>query len=172
MMRTFSPTFAAMLVAASLAMPPAAAEAQQPALSAADTEKVKSEVTATLDLYYSLFSQRNAQALPEQVFNVPWIVLGGNGPRADMTKEQAQAGFEASMKNLVESGWAKSVFTTESVCVLNANAAIASGYNTRYKTDGSVMSVGGVSYLLGRSKDGWRIISYSGHPKGKLVRCD
>ena len=76
------------------------------------------------------------------------------------------------MKQLVESGWAKSIFTTENVCVINANAAIASGYNTRYKTDGSVMSVGGVSYILGKAKDGWRIISYTSHPKGKLERCD
>ena len=89
-----------------------------------------------------------------------------------MTREQAQSRFAASMKQLVESGWAKSVFTTENVCVLNANAAIASGYNTRYKSDGSVISVGGVTYILGRSKEGWRIVSYSGHQKGKVVSCD
>ena len=78
----------------------------------------------------------------------------------------------AAMRQLVESGWAKSVFTTENVCVLNANAAIASGYNTRYKSDGSVISVGGVTYILGRAKEGWRIVSYSGHQKGKVVSCD
>jgi hypothetical protein len=72
----------------------------------------------------------------------------------------------------VESGWGKSVFTTESVCVLNANAAIASGYNTRSKSDGSVMSVGGVSYVFGKTKEGWKIVSYTGHPRGKVVRCD
>ena len=146
--------------------------AQQPQLSAADKEAVKKDVTATLDKYYRLFTELKPETLADEVFNIPWIVIGGSGPQADMTKEQAQARFQASMKQLVESGWAKSVFTTESVCVLNASAAIASGYNTRYKKDGSVISVGGVTYILGKAKEGWRIVSYSGHPKGTTVRCD
>jgi len=129
-------------------------------------------VIATLDKYYRLFTERNPQALADEVFNTPWLVLGGNGPQPDLTKEASVARFQASMKQLVESGWAKSVFTTENVCVLNATAAIASGYNTRYKTDGTVMSVGGVSYILAKAKDGWRIVSYTGHAKGKVVRCD
>jgi hypothetical protein len=141
-------------------------------LPPADLAVVKKEVTATLDKYYRLFSEQKPELLASEVFNIPWLVIGGSGPQADLTKEQAEARFQASMKQLVESGWAKSVFTTENVCVLNANAAIASGYNTRYTQDGSVMSVGGVTYILGRSKDGWRIVSYSGHQKGTVVRCD
>jgi hypothetical protein len=147
-------------------------EAQQPQMSAADKDAVKKDVTATLDKYYRLFTELKPDALASEVFNIPWVVIGGNGPQADMTKDEAQARFQASMKQLVDSGWGKSVFTTENVCVLNANAAIASGYNTRYKKDGSVMSVGGVTYILGKAKDGWRIVSYSGHPKGTVVRCD
>jgi hypothetical protein len=34
------------------------------------------------------------------------------------------------------------------------------------------MSVGGVSYLFGRTAQGWKILSYTGTQKGKLVRCD
>ena len=146
--------------------------AQQGPPSASEVAVIKKDVVATIDKYYRLFTERNPRGIAEEAFNIPWIVIGGSGPQADMTKEQATARFEASMKQLVESGWAKSIFTTENVCVINANAAIASGYNTRYKTDGSVMSVGGVSYILGKAKDGWRIISYTSHPKGKLIRCD
>lgn len=62
--------------------------------------------------------------------------------------------------------------TTEGVCVLNARAAIASGFNTRYKKDRSVMLMGGVAYFLGKTDSGWRIVSYTGHAKGKGVRCD
>jgi hypothetical protein len=137
-----------------------------------DTAKVTSEVRATVDKYYQLFSEQNMKALPEEIFMTPWIVIGGNGPEADLTREQAFARFDGSLKQLVQNGWGKSIFTTENVCVLNANAALASGYNTRYKKDGSVMSVGGVTYLLGKTKDGWRIVSYTGHPKEKVVRCD
>jgi hypothetical protein len=157
---------------AMLVAPPAVAVAQQPALTASDVARIKTEVTAAVDKYYSLFSQHNMKALPEEIFNIPWIVIGGSGPQPDLTKEQALARFESSLKDLVASGWGKSAFTTENVCVLNANAAIASGYNTRYKTDGTVMSVGGVSYLFGKTKEGWRVVSYTGHARGKVVRCD
>jgi NTF2-like protein (DUF6841) len=144
--------------------------AQQPAQ--VDVAKVTSEVKATVDKYYRRFSEQNMKALPEEIYMSPWILIGGNGPEADLTKEQALARFEGSLKQLVENGWGKSIFTTENVCVLNANAALASGYNTRYKKDGTVMSVGGVTYLLGRTKDGWRIVSYTGHPKERVVRCN
>ena len=154
-----------------LAAPPAAM-ARQSGLAPADVSRITTEVKAAVDKYYRLFSERNMKALPEEIFNIPWIVIGGSGPQPDLTKEQALARFEGSLKDLVASGWGKSEITTENVCVLNANAAIASGYNTRYKTDGSVMSVGGVSYLFGKAPDGWRVVSYTGHARGKVVRCD
>jgi hypothetical protein len=146
--------------------------AQQAALTASDVARVKAEVTAAVDKYYAYFSAHNMKALPEEIFNIPWIVIGASGPRPDLTKQEALGRFEASLKDLVASGWGKSVFTTQNVCVLNASAAIASGYNTRYKTDGSVMSVGGVAYLFGRTAEGWRVISYTSHARDKVVRCD
>jgi len=159
------------IVVAGAASPPMAL-AQPSALTDADAARVKAEVTAAVDKYYAYFSAHNMKALPEEIFNIPWIVIGGEGPQPDLTKEQALARFEGSLKDLVARGWGKSVFTTQNVCVLNANAAIASGYNTRYKTDGSVMSVGGTSYLFGRTKQGWRVVSYTGHARDKVVRCD
>lgn len=149
-----------------------AARAQSSALTNADVARVKAEVTSAVDQYYAYFSAQNMKALPEEIFNIPWVVIGSSGPRPDLTKEEALARFETSLKDLVASGWGKSVFTTQNVCVLNASAAIASGYNTRYKTDGSVMSVGGVAYLFGRTKEGWRVVSYTSHAHEKVVRCD
>ncbi len=46
-----------------------------------------------------------------------------------------------------------------------------SGYNTRYDGEGGVMSVGSVSYVLGATDDGWRIVAYTGHERGKTVTC-
>src|SRR5262245_45457446 len=148
--------------------------AAQPAapLTAADTARITHEVTAAVDQYYTLFTAQNMKALPEQVYNVPWILMTARGPQVDLTKEQAQTRFDASLKGLLESGWGKSVFTTTGVCVLNATAAIASGYNTRYKKDGSVMSVGGVTYVFNKTKDGWRIVTYTGTAKETTVKCD
>jgi hypothetical protein len=163
------------LIAAALMMAawniPAAAQSARP-LSADDIARVRKEVTEAVDKYYSLFTAQNMKALPEQVYNIPWILMTANGPQADLTKEQAQSRFEASLKSLVEGGWSKSVFTTTHVCVLNATAAIASGYNTRYKKDGSVMSVGGVVYVFNKTPDGWRIITYTGAAKETMVKCE
>jgi hypothetical protein len=159
----------AVVLAAVTALP---ARARQGELTPAQVAVIKADVTAAVDRYYSLFSQRDMKALPEEIFNIPWIVIGGSGPQPDLTKEQALARFEGSLKDLLANGWGKSIFTTENVCVLNGNAALASGYNTRYKTDGSVMSVGGVTYLFGKTKQGWRVVSYTGHARNKVVRCD
>jgi hypothetical protein len=162
-------TIAALLLVGCAA---SAAAQQGRTLSASDVATIKTEVTAAVDKYYSLFTSQNMKALPEQVYNVPWILMTATGPQADLTKEQAQTRFETSLKQLVEGGWGKSVFTTTSVCVLNSTAAIASGYNTRYKKDGSVMSVGGVAYVFNKTADGWRIITYTGTAKETMVRCD
>jgi hypothetical protein len=161
---------AAVLLVACWTTPAVAQQART--LTPADIANVKKEVTEAVDKYYSLFTAQNMKALPEQVYSIPWILMTGNGPQADLTKEQAQSRFEASLKQLLESGWGKSVYTTTNVCVLNATAAITSGYNTRYKKDGSVMSVGGVAYVFNKTKDGWRIVTYTGTAKETTVKCD
>jgi hypothetical protein len=146
--------------------------AQQQPISAGEASQIKKEVTEAVDRYYRLFSERNMKALPEEIYNIPWILMTANGPQPNLTKEQALAGFEASLKQLVENGWNKSVYTTTNVCVLSRSAAITSGYNTRYKQDGSVMQVAGVAYVFNKTKDGWRIVTYTGTSKDTVVKCD
>ncbi len=140
-------------------------------LSNAEMERVKAEVTATMDRYYELFSARNMEALPEEIFAIPWMTLGGGGINASTSRDEALVRWQGSLIDLLGRGWNRSVFTIESVCVLNAGAAIVSGYNTRYDTAGSVMSVGSVSYVLGHTDTGWRIVAYTGHERGKVVSC-
>ncbi len=164
-------TIAGSLAILAFGMSAGAAIAQQQGLSETEAKAVKEAATATVQKYYQHFRDHNMKALPEESFNIPWIQIGGQGPRVDLTKEQALAGFEGSLKQLLANGWGKSEYTVEGVCALNANAAIVSGYNTRYKTDGSVMSVGGTAYIVARTPDGWKIVSYTGVTKGKPVAC-
>ena len=148
------------------------AAAQQQPITASEIAEIRKEVTAAVEKYYTLFSERNMKALPEEVYNIPWILMTANGPQPNLTKEQALAGFETSLKQLLENGWNKSVYTTTNVCVLNRATAITSGYNTRYKQDGSVMQVAGVAYVFNRTKDGWRIVTYTGTSKDTVIKCD
>jgi hypothetical protein len=142
-------------------------------VSSADREAVETAARAAIERYYTSFSERNMTVLPGGVFNIPWIQVGNSGIRADTTDAQALAGFTASMNNLIGQGWEKSVFTVTHVCVPNLNVAIVSGYNTRYRTTGEEMSVGGVAYVLGKSDEGeWKIISYFGIARDQLIRCD
>ena len=150
----------------------AVAVAQQQPMTASEMAEIRKEVTAAVDKYYRLFSERNMKALPEEIYNIPWILMTANGPQPNLTKEQALAGFEASLKQLVDNGWNRSVYTTTNVCVLNRATAITSGYNTRYKQDGSVMQVAGVAYVFNKTKDGWRIVTYTGTSKEMVIKCD
>ncbi len=140
-------------------------------LSAGDVERVRAEVTETMETYYALFSARDMESLPDRVFAIPWMTLGANGIVASTSRDAALVRWQGSLIGLLERGWDRSVFTIESVCVLNRGAAIVSGYNTRYDGEGAVMSVGSVSYVLGATDDGWRIVAYTGHERGKTVTC-
>lgn len=140
-------------------------------LTVEELERVRAEVTETMETYYALFSERDMDALPEQVFAIPWMTLGANGIAASMSREAALVRWQRSLIGLLQRGWNQSVFTIENICVLNRNAAIVSGYNTRYDEGGGVMSVGSVTYVLGGTPDGWRIVAYSGHERGKVVTC-
>jgi hypothetical protein len=161
----------AIAAAAVLGLTAGAAQAQQQ-FTDAQKQQVKTEAAAAVEQYYAHFRAHNMKALPGGSFTTPWIMIGGRGPQIYATHDESLANFEASLKNLVGQDWGRSEYTVENVCALNANAAIVSGYNTRYKKDNSVMSVGGTTYFLGKAADGWKITSYTGHTRGKPVRCD
>ena len=141
-------------------------------LTASQEALVKAEAQRHVEHYYDLYYERDTQALSTEIFTLPWMLSGGNGIQVRTTEEDNLAYFEAAITGLVARDWNRSIFTTKNVCVLSANSSIVSGTNTRTRTDGSIMSVGGVAYVLGKTDDGWRIISFSGHAPDKVVRCD
>lgn len=145
--------------------------AQQSALTEAQVTQIKKDVTAAVHTYYRLFTEQNMVALGQQVYHTPWLQLGANGIEVDQTPAEVTRRFDASLKRLIESGWARSEFANPVVCVLSPGAAIASGTFKRYRKDGSVISESGITYLFGKAKDGWKIVSYAGHATTKLVTC-
>lgn len=134
-------------------------------------ERVTAEVTEHMSLYYRLFSARDMEALPDQVFSIPWMTFGNNGINVLSNRDEALVSWQGSLIGLLQNGWDRSVYTVEHVCVLNEASAVVSGYNTRYKADGSEMSVGGVVYFLARAESGWRIVAYTSVERDKSVAC-
>lgn len=76
------------------------------------------------------------------------------------------------LQRLEAQGWVRAEYPKPIVCVINAGTAIASGEFMRYRKDGSVMSVNATTYLFGRTPGGWRIVSFFGHERGKIVGCN
>lgn len=139
-----------------------------------DTEKavIAAEAQHLVERYYNYYYERNPEALSTEIFHVPWFSVGGNGVSTKMSEQENLVSFTSAIDGLLERGWDRSIYRTKNVCVLNARSAIVSGTNTRTRVDGSIMSVSGVAYILGKTDDGWRIVAYSGHSPGKVVRCD
>ena len=146
--------------------------AQQAAMTPQQIAQVKKEVTDAVHTYYRLFTEHNMTGLGTEVYHTPWMQLGANGIETDQTPAEVTKRFDTSLKRLLEQGWAKSEFANPVVCVLNPGAAIASGTFKRFRKDGGVMSESGITYLFGKAKDGWKIISYAGHSTNKLVTCN
>jgi hypothetical protein len=141
-------------------------------LSSSEESAIAAEAQQHVEYYYDLYYERNPEALSTEVFTVPWFTVGGNGITARSTYEENLEYFSSAIEGLLSRGWDKSTFRTKNVCVFGAGSAIVSGTNTRTRADGSVMSVGGVSYILGTTDDGWRVISFSSHSTDKVVSCD
>lgn len=141
-------------------------------LTASEVAVIEAEAQRHVELYYNLYYERNPEALSTDIFTLPWFTLGGNGITARSTVEENLEYFTSAIAGLIERGWDKSIFKTVNVCVFGAGSAIVSGTNTRTRADGSIMSVGGVSYILGTTDEGWRIISFTSHAPDRVVRCD
>ncbi len=150
----------------------APAQAQNEELSSEQVANVKKEVTAALHAYFNYYNEQNMKAMAESVYHIPFVGVGANGFRVQSTKEEVTAAHEAHLENLKASGWARSEFPNPTVCVLNANMASASGQFMRYKKDGSVLSVNANTYFFGKTPEGWKIFSFTGHALDKVVTCD
>lgn len=140
-------------------------------LTAAEEALIKAQAQHHVERYYNYYFERDPQSLATEIFNFPWFIIGANGMSMYSSEAENLDYFSAAIDGLLERGWNRSIFTTKNVCVFNAGSAIVSGTNTRTRTDGSIMSVGGVSYTLGTTNDGWRILSFSSHAPNQVVNC-
>ena len=149
-------------------------QAQQPParMSADDVAKIKVAVTGVVTAYGRYYTERNAKAVVENVFASPsYSVSGGGVTLNDPAKQVAQT--EANMKRMAETGWVKSELPNPKVCVLNASAAVASGTYYRYRADGSEHSRGSETFVLGKTANGWRVVTIMFHEApDKAMTCN
>ncbi len=161
-------TILAGVLAGVVASTPAAA--QQAPLSPAEATAIKAEVGEAATTYFRYISERNVVGVVEKSFVQPSITIGANGVSL-RAPDQQKTQFEANQKRLIESGWDRSVWSSQTVCVLNANSALVSGTFNRLKKDGSLHSAGSETILYAKVSDGWRIVSIMTHDAGRVISC-
>jgi hypothetical protein len=148
----------------------AAQSAQAQALKPEETAQIKTEVIKAMDGYMASFNNGDTKSVANNSFTNPGLAMGANGVTVN-TPEQLDKQYAGNLARLKEAGWAKSVVLSYEVCVMNPNVAFASSRFNRVKTDGSILAEGATTYMLNKSKDGWRIAMLIGHDRSKTMKC-
>lgn len=140
-------------------------------VSSAQEVRIKEEVKLIVEKYYRYYSANEMEKLPFETHSLPYSILGTG--RSYSTPEQSNENYGDSIANIKkdEPNYARSVFTINNVCVLSPVAAIVSGFNTRKRTDESIIMIRGASYILELTDTGWRINSFVSTTPDKIVKC-
>ena len=133
---------------------------------------IKAQVMHTVSKYYEYFSSGEVERIPQETHLIPYVVLGGG---VTLSAEATAEGYGRRRQDVIDNLYAdyeKSTYTFANICVLGAGAAITSGYNTRTNSSGGIVSVEGVSYMLTKTSQGWRIAAFSPTTPALVIRCE
>lgn len=142
---------------------------QRGAVSAVEEALIKEQVLHVVDKYYEYAATGQAERIPAETHLIPWIILSRDEVYDDAEETAARY---AERRRTGPANWSKSTYNARNVCVLSDSSAITSGYNVRTTTDGDILSVEGVAYILMKTRDGWRIAAFSGTTPQKVIRCE
>jgi ketosteroid isomerase-like protein len=113
-------------------------------------------VTQALGEYYKAFSTLDPQAILPH-YCEPSLVISPLGVIAMPTHAAMVAAFVPLMEDLRARGFGRSELTALRVERLSATATLASGIAVRYKTSGQELEQVGVTYLVHKADDRWKI---------------
>jgi hypothetical protein len=151
-------------------LPPEVATA--PELSAEEIATIKEEVAAAMQRYLDFYIEHDMHSVAQKVYNTPFVGVGPEGLWFQATREDIEKRHKKHLKELVDTGWVRTIFPDPEICVLNSRAAVLSGAITRFREDGSVHSTNGVTYFFGKAPDGWRIMLFTNQHPDKVATCN
>jgi len=114
------------------------------------------EIQQVMYAYEQAWSKHDANAVSAFYFE-PAMRVSKGGPTVRPTLNDQKLLFTGLLQGLVDRGYERSDWEHMDVHLLDAQTAIVSGITARYKTDGSLMERLGVTYLLWKTPDGWKI---------------
>jgi ketosteroid isomerase-like protein len=113
-------------------------------------------IRQTLDEYYRAFSSLNIQAILPYL-NQPAILIGPLGVIPLPTPSAIEPIFGPVMENLRTREYTRSELGPPEIRVLGAQSALATGIAIRYGSNGEELERAGITYLLRKTDDAWRI---------------
>lgn len=106
--------------------------------------------------YYTAFSTLDVHAfLP--YFHEPSLLIGPQGIFPAPTHAILSTIFAPALEGLRARGFGRSELSVQQSKILSETAALVTGVAIRYKTDGQELERVGVTYVLHKNDNGWKI---------------
>ena len=107
--------------------------------------------------YYRAFSTLNVQAILPYL-DEPALLVGPLGVITLPMPSAIEPIFGPVMEGLRTRGYARSELGSQEIRILSAQSAFATGIAVRFKSDGEELERAGISYLLRKTNDAWKIV--------------
>jgi ketosteroid isomerase-like protein len=132
---------------------------------------IKGEAAATQVLadYYSAFSTLEVRAILPY-FHEPALFIGPQGVFAATTSAELTAAFKPAMEGLRAREFGRSELSVQHVKSLSATATLVTGLALRYKLDGQELERVGVTYVLHKAENRWKIAVLIIHDTHEVAR--
>jgi ketosteroid isomerase-like protein len=113
-------------------------------------------VREMLEEYYRAFSTLNIRAILP-LLHEPALLIGPQGVFPLPTPSEIEPIFGPVMENLQTRGYARSELESPETRMLGAESASVTGIAVRYGAGGAEMERAGITYLLRKTDDAWKI---------------
>lgn len=113
-------------------------------------------VTEFLNTYYQTFSTLNVESIAP-FFHEPCLFVSPQGVMAAPNHDAVKEVFKTIAKDLLSKGYGRSELTQLNVERMSATAMRATGVAVRFTADGRELERVGVTYIMQKPGNGWRI---------------
>lgn len=116
----------------------------------------EADVKQFLEAYYRAFSTLDLDVIVPY-FHEPFLFIGPAGVFVVPDGAALADAFAPAIDDLRSKGYGRSELNLEQLNMLSAATALARGVALRYKRDGQELERAGVTYLLQKSGEEWKI---------------
>jgi hypothetical protein len=128
----------------------------------------ETEVTLFLTDYYRDFSSLNLQSILPY-YHEPCLIIGSQGVVAAPTRSVLATALTPVMESLRSRGYGRSELSIRQLKSLSPATVLVMGVALRFKVDGQPLERAGVTYLLQKAKQHWKIAVLVANDAGEIV---